>query len=129
MRTVLFVAPSIVGAVTLAVYVALGNSLTLETAFSTLSYINIVRFPLLLIPNAFALLGEGRASMKRIEYYLRQQDASCSSGTSIVKVNSNFAKTKNRREQHGNTLCLENHTSSKESIGNACLSISSENDK
>ena len=70
----LFIAPPLVGFVTLAVYVALGNELTLATAFSTLSYINIVRFPLLLIPMAFSLLGEGRASFRRLESFLEQEE-------------------------------------------------------
>ena len=71
MRTINFLLAPFVGFVTLWVYVALGNTLSLETSFMTLSFFNILRFPLLLIPHAVALLFEGVVSVERIERFLQ----------------------------------------------------------
>jgi ABC-type multidrug transport system fused ATPase/permease subunit len=70
MRTINFLLAPFVGFVTLWVYVALGNTLSLETSLMTLSFFNILRFPLLLIPHAVALLFEGVVSIERIERFL-----------------------------------------------------------
>lgn len=71
---VLFVAPTIVGFATLGVYVLLGNTLTLSTALSTLTYIAVVRFPLLLIPQAYSLLAEARTSLRRMEDFFALEE-------------------------------------------------------
>ena len=74
MRTTNFLLAPIVGFVTLWAYASFGNELTLETSFMVLSFINILRFPLLLIPHAVALLAEGLVSIQRIESFLVQPE-------------------------------------------------------
>ena len=54
MRSIVFVAPTLVPFVTLASFSAFGNELTLEKTFLTISFISILRFPLLLIPQSYA---------------------------------------------------------------------------
>lgn len=75
MRASQFTAPSVVTLATLASYVALGNELTLEVSFLTLTFVGVLRFPTLLIPHAASLFFEGRASFARIEAYLALPEA------------------------------------------------------
>eukprot|EP00040_Diaphanoeca_grandis_P032579 m.197814 g.197814 ORF g.197814 m.197814 type:complete len:1463 (-) comp32668_c0_seq4:261-4649(-) len=70
MRTILFIAPTLVPFVTMVTYEALGNTLTLEVTFLTISFVSILRFPLLLIPTAYSLYFEMRVSLARIESFL-----------------------------------------------------------
>ena len=58
MRSIVFVAPTLVPFVTLASYSAFGNELTLEMTFLTISFISVLRFPLLLIPQSYAFYFE-----------------------------------------------------------------------
>ena len=77
MRAVQFVLPSIIAVATLSAYVQLSaqRTLSLEVTVMVLSFITCIRFPLLLIPHAVALLQEGLVSLGRIEAFLSQPDS------------------------------------------------------
>ena len=71
MRALQFILPSAVAFATLGSFVYIERKdITLGTTVLVLSFITCIRFPMLLIPHAFALLFEGRVSMKRIEDFL-----------------------------------------------------------
>lgn len=73
--TVQFVLPTLISFATLATYVALGNTLKLETVVITLSFINVLRFPTLLIPHAISLAFEALVALQRIEAFLSLPEA------------------------------------------------------
>jgi len=91
LKTALFAVPTLVAVVTLHVArVWFRHPLNLVICLKTLSYLNILRFPLLLIPYALSLLFEARASIARIETFLDlpecpavEQDGSLDSGRGI----------------------------------------------
>ena len=71
LKTALFSTPTLVAVLTLTLArILFHNPLDLIVCLKTLSYLNILRFPLLLIPHALSLLFEARASLSRIETFL-----------------------------------------------------------
>ena len=56
------------------VYVLLGNNLTPETAFVSLSLFNIVRFPLMMLPQVITSLIQANVSMTRIRQFLLRDE-------------------------------------------------------
>lgn len=56
------------------VYVLLGNNLTPETAFVSLSLFNIVRFPLMILPQVITAMIQANVSMTRIRQFLLRDE-------------------------------------------------------
>jgi ABC-type multidrug transport system fused ATPase/permease subunit len=72
LRSALFCAPTLVSVITLVCAKWLGQPLSLSVVLETMAYLTVLRFPLLLIPRALALLMEARVSIRRIEAFLLQ---------------------------------------------------------
>ena len=70
MRSINFCFPSIVALFTFSSIIWFGGELNLSQCIETLAYINIVRFPLLLIPIAASNLFQARVSLARINKFL-----------------------------------------------------------
>ena len=71
LKVLLFAAPTLVAVLTLTLAkTVFGRPLNLVVCLKTLSYLNILRFPLMLIPHALSLAFEARASLRRIETFL-----------------------------------------------------------
>eukprot|EP00007_Cunea_sp_BSH-02190019_P001870 CAMPEP_0174237282 /NCGR_PEP_ID=MMETSP0417-20130205/7690_1 /TAXON_ID=242541 /ORGANISM="Mayorella sp, Strain BSH-02190019" /LENGTH=1523 /DNA_ID=CAMNT_0015316021 /DNA_START=21 /DNA_END=4592 /DNA_ORIENTATION=+ len=66
--------PVIVGFIGFATYVALGNELDDERAFTTLSLINSLRLPMVLCPLSLKAFFEGRVALGRLEIFLGQEE-------------------------------------------------------
>lgn len=64
------VGPVIVSLVSFAVFAAIGNVLTAEIAFTSLALFNVLRFPLIMLPQQIQGLVEARVSLKRINDFL-----------------------------------------------------------
>ena len=71
LKCALFAAPTLVACLTLTIAtVYFERPLNLIVSLKTLSYLNVLRFPLMLIPHALSLLFEARASLQRIQNFL-----------------------------------------------------------
>ena len=70
LRSINFCFPSIVALFTFSSIIWFGGELNLSQCIETLAYINIVRFPLLLIPIAASNLFQARVSLARINKFL-----------------------------------------------------------
>ena len=68
------VAPFIVGLGAFAYYVLAGNTLTAQNAFVTLSYLNIMRMPLAMLPMMMVFLIQVNVSLKRINKFMNNEE-------------------------------------------------------
>jgi ABC-type multidrug transport system fused ATPase/permease subunit len=64
------VAPFLVSLVTFVTYTVMGNTLTAEKAFVSLSLFNLLRFPLAMLPMLITSLVEATVSLKRVRNFL-----------------------------------------------------------
>eukprot|EP01071_Lankesteria_metandrocarpae_P003569 Lankesteria_metandrocarpae@DN3045_c0_g1_i1.p1 len=63
-------APALVGLCTIGTYAALGNEVTAATLFTTISLLNILRFPLQMLPSMVNNAIAARVSLARVQKYL-----------------------------------------------------------
>lgn len=68
--TVMFGVPILVSVSTFVVYAALGNTLHAAIVFSSISYFNMIRFPLMQFAMVIQFAIEGLVSINRIQQYL-----------------------------------------------------------
>ncbi len=68
------VAPFVVGLGAFAYYVLVGNTLTAQAAFVTLSYLNIMRMPLAMLPMMMVFLIQCNVSLKRINKFMNNDE-------------------------------------------------------
>lgn len=68
--TSIYFFPAILNALVFAVYIGLGNTLSLDIAFTVVTLLNIIRHPLAFFPEFFGQFLEFRVSMKRIASFL-----------------------------------------------------------
>jgi ATP-binding cassette subfamily C (CFTR/MRP) protein 1 len=59
--------PLLVGIFTFIAYIALGNSLEVATALTSLALFDILRFPLFMLPNVLNNLVEAKVSVDRVQ--------------------------------------------------------------
>ncbi|XP_078381561.1 multidrug resistance-associated protein 1-like isoform X2 [Oculina patagonica] len=67
-------APFMVSLATFAIYVLIGNELTASKAFVAISLFNILRFPLVALPNVIISLIQAQVSLKRLTDFLSLQE-------------------------------------------------------
>ncbi|KAL9964349.1 hypothetical protein ACROYT_G027978 [Oculina patagonica] len=67
-------APFLVSLATFAIYVMTGNELTASKAFVAISLFNILRFPLVMLPNVIISLIQARVSLKRLTEFLSLEE-------------------------------------------------------
>jgi len=67
-------APFLVSIATFAIYVLTGNELTASKAFVAISLFNILRFPLVMLPNVIISLIQARVSLKRLTEFLSLEE-------------------------------------------------------
>ncbi|XP_078381051.1 multidrug resistance-associated protein 1-like isoform X2 [Oculina patagonica] len=63
-------APTLVAVTTFAIYVFTGNVLTASKAFVALSLFNVMRFPLVMLPDVIVTCIQARVSVKRLQEFL-----------------------------------------------------------
>ena len=68
------VAPFMVGLGAFTYYVLMGNTLTAQNAFVTLSYLNIMRMPLAMLPMMMVFLIQVNVSLKRINKFMNNDE-------------------------------------------------------
>ena len=75
-RSIQFIMPSIVVFSTVATFAALNGTseLTLDIVFLVISFVGILRFPLLLIPHAISTSAEALISINRLEAFLTLEE-------------------------------------------------------
>eukprot|EP00516_Mucochytrium_quahogii_P000716 CAMPEP_0203759528 /NCGR_PEP_ID=MMETSP0098-20131031/12567_1 /ASSEMBLY_ACC=CAM_ASM_000208 /TAXON_ID=96639 /ORGANISM=" , Strain NY0313808BC1" /LENGTH=1607 /DNA_ID=CAMNT_0050652537 /DNA_START=285 /DNA_END=5105 /DNA_ORIENTATION=+ len=73
-RTLWSATPILVTLTTFAAFVALGGNLDPATAFTSLSLLNILRFPLAVLPNIFNSAIEASVSLRRIAEFLDSEE-------------------------------------------------------
>jgi|GEM_PF-161369 len=73
-RTLWTITPTLVTLATFATYVLSGNELDTETAFTSLALLNILRFPLAVLPNIFNSAVEAAVSLRRISNFLESEE-------------------------------------------------------
>ena len=66
--------PATVGAVVFVTYVMVGHSLDVSTALTSLSLFNILRFPLMMVPNTLNNIIEANVSLMRIKKFLLEEE-------------------------------------------------------
>jgi ATP-binding cassette subfamily C (CFTR/MRP) protein 1 len=72
--SLMFVVPALVAMVTMGLFVLLGNDLTLEKTMAILAYLNVIRWPLFLLPITTTGVAEGIVSAARIEKFLSMEE-------------------------------------------------------
>lgn len=70
MVTSLYFFPSLLSAVLFSVYIALGNTLALDIAFTVMTILNIIKGPLRSLPMFIGQLMEFQVSMTRIQEFM-----------------------------------------------------------
>ncbi|KAJ8609885.1 hypothetical protein CTAYLR_007496 [Chrysophaeum taylorii] len=73
-RVVFSVVPTAVSLCTFAMYVLLGNKLTVSRVYTSLALFNILRFPLMMVPRAIGSAVEAMLSIERIGTYLASEE-------------------------------------------------------
>lgn len=73
-RVVYSVVPTAVSLCTFAMYVLLGNKLSVSRVYTSLALFNILRFPLMMVPRAIGSAVEAMLSVERIGNYLASQE-------------------------------------------------------
>lgn len=73
-RVVFAVVPTAVSLCTFAMYVLLGNKLTVSRVYTSLALFNILRFPLMMVPRAIGSAVEAMLSVERIGAYLASDE-------------------------------------------------------
>ena len=85
------VAPFTVGLGAFTYYVLIGNTLTADNAFVTLSYLNIIRVPLAMLPMMILLIIQVSVSLKRINTFMNTEELDLSAISHDDSVNNNSA--------------------------------------
>eukprot|EP01038_Epipyxis_sp_PR26KG_P012636 gene12636-16943_t len=67
--------PLLVAISTFIVYIALGHSLDVATALTSLALFDILRFPLFMLPNVINNIVEARVSVQRVEDFLMESES------------------------------------------------------
>jgi len=88
----LFIAPSLIALAIFSTFV-LGDDdgeLSIVLVFATLSFLSILRFPLMIIPRAVGALVQALVSMRRIEQFLNLMELECPPGSGSDHDCSNY---------------------------------------
>ena len=83
-------APFLVGLGSFTYYVLIGNDLTAEGAFVTLSYLNIMRMPLAMLPMMVVFLIQCNVSLNRINKFMNNEELD---PFAVTHIESDFAVT------------------------------------
>eukprot|EP00762_Andalucia_godoyi_P004436 ANDGO_08139.mRNA.1 ABC transporter C family member 3 len=75
----LMLSPTLVALVTFETYAALGNALTAEVVFPSLVLFNILRFPMMMLPNVVSTIADAHVAAVRIAAFLDSSELEAAS--------------------------------------------------